>query len=195
MNISAFFLSLRAGYQSEMDDLTHDSEGRDVLRQRLADKRREMDFLVQMMELSPEMVAVVFHRAFNFRLPAVMDHLLGQEADEFPEWDSLSDAVELAPWALDLEKRVLQEPKGEWFMAVAAGLEYMASRPGTFKAAGADDQDEDEDRNESDNEEDEDGEGGNRLHVFDENDDEGAARSRKEAADDWLVEQGFDRKD
>lgn len=41
-----------------------DSEGNDALRKRLAEKRNEMAFLVQMMELAPEMVAVVFHRAF-----------------------------------------------------------------------------------------------------------------------------------
>lgn len=187
MSISPFFLELRSGYQSEMDDLTFDSEGRDVLRQRLADKRNQMDFLVQMMELSPEMVAVVFHKGFTFRLPAVMDHLLSQESDDFPEWDSLADAITLAPWAQDLAHRVLAEPRGDWFLTVAAALEYMAGRPGLVKAS---DHDDDEDQDED---EDEDGE--ERPLVFDENDDEGAARARKEAADDWMVEQGFDRKD
>ena len=62
MSLSPFFHSLRASYQSEIDDLTSDSEGRDVLRQRLAAKRREIGFLVQMMEISPEMVAVAFHQ-------------------------------------------------------------------------------------------------------------------------------------
>lgn len=191
MSISPFFLDLRSAYQSEMDDLTFDSEGRDVLRQRLADKRKEMDFLVLMMELSPEMVAVVFHKGFTFRLPAVMDHLLSQEADELPDWDSLADAVTLAPWAQDLARRVLAEPRGDWFLSVAAGLEFMAGRPAPARAA-QDGDDEDEDR--ADREEDED-EGGNGELVFDENDEEGASRARKEAADDWLVEQGFDRKD
>ena len=84
MSITPFFLDLRSAYQSEIDDLTFDSEGRDVLLQRLTDKRKEINFLVQMMELSPEMVAVIFHQGFAFRLPAVMDHLLSLEADEFP---------------------------------------------------------------------------------------------------------------
>ena len=43
MNITPFFLELRSAYQAEIDDLTFDSEGRDVLRQRLADKRRAYD--------------------------------------------------------------------------------------------------------------------------------------------------------
>ena len=193
MSISPFFLELRSGYQAEMDDLTFDSEGRDVLRQRLADKRKQIAFLVQMMEISPEMVAVVFHKGFTFRLPAVMDHVLGQESDEFPEWDTLADAIELAPWAQELAQVVLREPRGEWFLTVAAALEYMASRPGAFKSAQEGDDDHDEEGKPSrDDEDDEDGEA---SLVFDENDEESAGRARKEAAEDWLSEQGFDRKD
>ena len=56
MTISPFFKHLRSSYQSELDDLTSDSEGKDVLKQRLAEKRKELDFLKQMIELSPEMV-------------------------------------------------------------------------------------------------------------------------------------------
>ena len=40
MNLSPAFHDLRAAYQSEMDDLTSDTEGRDVLHQRLADRVR-----------------------------------------------------------------------------------------------------------------------------------------------------------
>ncbi len=128
MSISPFFLGLRSAYQSEMDDLRFDSEGRDVLHQRLAEKRGELGFLVQMMELSPEMVAVIFHQGFDFKLPAVMDHLLSHEADEFPEWRSVADGLELTPWAQYLARVVLKAPGGEWFLTVAAGLEYMAGR-------------------------------------------------------------------
>lgn len=46
MNLSPAFHQLRAAYQAEMDDLSFDSEGRDVLRQRLADKRQSIDFLL-----------------------------------------------------------------------------------------------------------------------------------------------------
>ena len=192
MTITPFFLELRSAYQSEIDDLTFDSEGRDVLGQRLADKRKEIDFLVHMMELSPEMVAVIFHRGFHFRLPGAMDHLLGLEAEDFPEWSGLADAVELTPWAQDLAEVVLKHPGGEWFLAVAAGLEFMAGQPTAASAAqGEGDESEDDDA-------DADEDGDNRPQGFDADeygdgaDDE---KTRQEAGADWLVEQGFDRKD
>ncbi len=185
MTISPFFLDLLSAYQSELDDLTFDSEGRDVLHQRLADKRQEMAFLVQMMELSPEMVAVVFHRSLTFSEPAVMDHLLTHEADELPEWSSLLEGIQMTPWAKDLADVVLKEPGGEWFMTVAAGLHYLASKP---LAAQAGQQDGDDEEDESDGDREEDG-------AHDDGAGDGDAQTRKEAGDDWMVEQGFDRKD
>ena len=186
MKISPFFLGLRSAYQSELDDLTFDSEGRDVLRQRLSERRKELDFLLQMIELSPEMVAVIFHQGFHFKLPAVMDHLLTHESDEFPDWDSLAHAVHLPPWAHDLTQVVLKEPMGEWFLTVAAGLEYMYSKPGAAPATKNDAHDDDE--------ESADEEGDDHLDAFDAAE-EGEARAREEAGADWMVEQGFDRKD
>ncbi len=185
MTISPFFADLRAAYQSEIDDLMFDSEGRDVLGQRLADKRCEINFLVQMMELSPEMVAVVFHQGFEYRLPALMDDLLTREADGFPDWSSLADCIQMAPWAQELARVVLKEPGGEWFLTVAAALEYMASRPGALAAAH-----DAGDEQEREHEDDDDG-------LVDEHDagQQDDARARKEAGDDWMVEQGFDRKD
>lgn len=182
MSITPFFLELRSAYQSELDDLRFDSEGRDVLRQRLADKRGEIGFLVHMMELSPEMVAVIFHQGFHFSLPALMDDLLSREADEFPDWASLADGIQLAPWAQDLAQVVLKEPGGEWFLAVAAGLEYMAGKPGVATA----EQDDSEEVDDDDQDDPSD--------AFD-GDEETDAKARKEAGDDWLAEQGFDRKD
>ena len=189
MTISPFFLDLRSAYQSEIDDLTFDSEGRDVLRQRLADKRKEISFLVKMMELSPEMVAVIFHQGLTFRLPAVMEHLLSHEADEFPDWSSLADGIEFAPWAQSLADVVLQEPGGEWFLTVAAGLEYMAGKPGLALSAQGDDKDEDD----KDDEHDDDSQ--DEFDLDENGDDHGNGKSRKEAGDDWMVGQGFDRKD
>ncbi len=186
MKISPYFLHLRSAYQAELDDLTFDSEGRNVLRQRLTDRRKELGFLLQMIELSPEMVAVIFHEGFKFRLPAVMDHLLTHESDELPDWSTLADALHLPPWAQELSQQVCKEPKGEWFMTVAAGLEYMYSKPMPVAAPNHDSQDDDDDgddehqddqRNELDAEEEED------------------ARRREDAGADWMVEQGFDRKE
>ncbi|OYY88706.1 MAG: hypothetical protein B7Y42_14470 [Polaromonas sp. 28-63-22] len=191
MNITPFFLDLRSAYQSEIDDLRFDSEGRDVLRQRLADKRREVGFLVLMMELSPEMVAVIFHQGFEFRLPALMDNLLSLEADEFPEWSHLADGVHMAPWAHELAQIVLKEPGGEWFLTVAAGLEYMAGKPALASAGQDDHEDQEDDEDEEADDADERTAGQDAAEEAG----EGSARARREAGDDWMVEQGFDRKD
>jgi hypothetical protein len=190
MNISPYFLDLRSAYQSEIDDLRFDSEGRDVLQQRLAGKRQQIAFLVQMMDISPEMVAVVFHRGFDFSNKAVMEHLLTQGEDSFPSWGSLGAGIELTPWARELADIVLQAPGGDQFLVVTAVLEYMAGLP---VAAGiiVSDEDEDEDDNSGQDGDDE-------LVIF-EDDGEGGqgsdARARQEAGADWLVQQGFDQKD
>ena len=54
MTLSPYFHNLRTAYRAELDDLTSDSEGKDVLQKRLTQKRKEIGFLVQMLELSPE---------------------------------------------------------------------------------------------------------------------------------------------
>jgi hypothetical protein len=192
MKISPFFLQLRSAYQAEIDDLTFDSDGQDVLRQRLAARRKEVGFLLQMMELSPEMVAVIFHQGFQFKKPAVMDHLLTHESDEFPEWDSLADAIHLLPAAQDLSRVVLKEPMGEWFLTVAAGLEYMYGKP-EGRSAPHDDESDDEQDGDDENRH----EGGNSSDPAGgpDGDDERDDRAREEAGADWLAEQGFDRKD
>ena len=190
MSISPYFLDLRSAYQSEMDDLRFDSEGRDVLQQRLAGKRGEIAFLVQMMDIHPEMVAVVFHQGFDFTGKAVMEHLLTHDEDVFPAWGSLAGGFELAPWARDLADIVLQSPGGEKFLALTAGLEYMAGLPVALGAM-ASDEDGDEDK---DNDED----GGDELVIFaddGEGGQSGDARARHEAGADWLTQQGFDQKD
>lgn len=166
-----------------MDDLSSDSEGRDVLRQRLVDKRQELGFLRQMIELSPEMVAVIFHEGFRFKQPAVMEQLLDQDTDELPGWSTLTEVVELAPWAQALADVLLAEPKGEWFMAVAAGLVYMHDKPDASRQGQGDDDTDGDDDNSDDNE------GG--LHDAEDED----ARAREQAGADWMVEQGFDAKD
>jgi hypothetical protein len=194
MSVSPYFLDLRSAYQSEMDDLRFDSEGQDVLHQRLAGKRQEMAFLVQMMDTSPEMVAVVFHQGFDFTEKAVMDHLLTHDVDVdgFPAWSSLSGGFALAPWAQDLAHIVLQAPGGEKFLTLTAGLEYMAGLPVAASIVNAEEDDD------SDDDEDSDENGDGPLVIFegdDEREQSGDARARHEAGSDWLVQQGFDAKD
>jgi hypothetical protein len=202
--MSSFFRALRASYQAEIDDLTFDSEGRDVLRQRLVTKRKEIVFLKQMMEISPEMVAVVFHRGFKFEQPAVMDHLLTLESDEFPDWDSLVDAVQLTPWAQELATVMLQEPQGAWFMTVAAGLEYLYHRapthhhegdhPGAHAEHAADEHEPGAHSGRANQRHHDHG------HDFDADDEHDHQRhdhehEHAEASSEWLEGQGFDRKD
>ena len=190
MSISPFFHNLGMAYQAELDDLSFDSEGRDVLRQRLADKRSELGFLRQMIELSPEMVAVVFHQGFHFKNPQRMAQLIGQASEDLPGWDSLADAVTLQPWARPLSLEILKEPMGDWFLTVAAGLEYLYGKPGKapMSAADGDDEDADDDTNrDRSNDRDGDGDG--------DSDDGNDGDARHEAGEDWLAEQGFDRKD
>jgi hypothetical protein len=195
MSTSAFFHQLRSAYQAELDDLRTDSEGRDVMKKRLSEKRAEMSFLVKMMETSPEMVAVVLHQAFRFNSPAVMDHVLAQDADELPQWYSISETVEVALWARELVQTILKEPLGERFMTIATALEYMHSRPLTAQERAQLDRAED---GEEDGEEDRDDVRNERHddnHTEDHDEEEADARAREEAGNDWMVEQGFDRKD
>lgn len=184
MSISPFFLELRSAYQAEIDDLTFDSEGKDVLQQRLVGKRKELGFLLQMIELNPEMVAVVLHQGFRFRLPAVMEHLLTLDADDLPAWEDLAEAVELAPWAREIAGPILAEPRGDWFLTLAAGLEFMHGKADPAQQARGDDDDQGQDEDDGQGAEGEPGE----------QDDEDE-RARDEAGADWLAEQGFDRKD
>ena len=205
MSISPFFADLRPAYQAEINDMTFDSEGQDVLRKRLTERRRELGFLLQMMELSPEMVAVIFHNGFEFKKPAVMDHLLSQESDELPEWSTLADAVLLPPWAQELAAVVLKQPMGDWFLTVAAGLEYMYSKHDGSLAEVDSDEDDGDDKADGDSDSDSDSDrdsdsGDDRADPVngpdgDGADDERAVRDREAAGADWMAEQGFDRKE
>jgi hypothetical protein len=193
---SPFFYQLRSAYQAELDDLRTDSEGHDVLRKRLAEKRQEINFLVKMMELSPEMVAVVLHQAFRFTSPATMDHLLGQDADDLPAWDAVRDTVEIATWARDIVQSVLREPAGEWFMTIAAALEYMHHKPLTAdERRRMESEDADGDEDGARDRDDVRVERHDDNHTEDHDEEEADARAREDAGNDWMVEQGFDRKE
>ncbi len=183
MSLSPFFHHLRSAYQAELDDLASDSEGTNVLSKKLAERRKELGFLMSMLELSPEMVAVVFHQGFRFKRTNVMEDLVRQESEELPEWDTLSDSVDLMPWAQNLAQQVLEQPAGPWFMSVAAALEYLLTKPDARFAQADDADDEDDDR--EDIERDPDG--------MDE--DERQSRVSEEEGAAWMVEQGFDHKD
>ena len=194
MKLSSYFRDLNSAYQAELDDLTSDSEGKDVLRRRLQDKRREMGFLVQMIDISPEMVAVVFHQAFRFRGAAATFEPMFRLRDSFelPDWHSLAGAVALEPWAEPLAEAVLCQPGGEQFLTLAAALEYLQQNSRGLLSAGSD----------ADEAQDDDSEGDVEDNYDDEHDEMSAddardpqtAQSREEAGDGWLSDVGFERK-
>ena len=192
MKLSSYFRDLNSAYQAELDDLASDSEGKDVLRRRLQDKRSEIGFLVQMIDISPEMVAVVFHQAFRFRgAAATFEPVLRlRDSFELPDWHSLASAVALEPWAEPLAETVLCQPGGEQFLTLAAALEYLQQhgQGASQSASGADSAEDDEDSGE-DNHDDEHDE----MSADDARDPQ-TARSREEAGDGWLSDVGFERK-
>jgi hypothetical protein len=90
--------------------------------------------------------------------------------------------------------QILQEPMGEWFLSVAAALEYMHSKPlsaDNRPAVSKDDADKDEHNDNLSRIEGSD----DHREATAEDGDEADALAREEAGNDWLAAQGFDRKD
>ena len=196
MKISPYFHDLRSAYQAELDDLLSDSEGKDVLRKRLAEKRNEIAFLVQMMELAPEMVAVVFHHGFRFTKPAAIERVLGLPVDGLPDWQEIAHAVALEPWAQSLAQTVLREPQGARFMTVAGGLEYLHQHARmAAHAASALHADGDHAQEGADGEDALEHDDDFNMLSADDAADPSNSRTRDEASSNWLAEAGFDRKD
>ena len=193
MRLSPFFHQLRSAYVAEIEDLSHDTDGAFVLQQRLTQRRGELEFLVHMLELSPEMVAVVLHKAFVFHTPSAMHQVLCCEPEDLPEWDSLGNAVTLAAWAQPLVGTIRAQAAGDWFMTVAAALEYLYFRPSTHhqEAGHHDNAHHDEHATHTNTRHHDHG------HDFDA-DDERSHRNdqdHEEDSTDGLEGQGFDRKD
>lgn len=192
MHVSPFFHNLRTAYLAELDDMRHDSEGQVVLDRRLAERRGEVAFLVNMLELAPEMVAVVLHKAFRFTSVPAMERLLACEPENLPAWESLRAGIEVAPWAMPTVKLLREQAAGDNFLCVAAALEYMAGST-RFAADGMAQGDDTDDANDAGYEDDQDEGARQPLSADDLDDADG--QTREEARADWLADQGFDRKD
>ena len=84
---------------------------------------------------------------------------------------------------------ILKEPMGDWFLTVAAGLEYMyhrqtpLQRPPSMKTTTKTTKTTDHEARDDDH-----------RRTTDDDDDQ-RRQAREEAGADWMVEQGFDRKD
>lgn len=188
MRLSPFFHQLRSAYVAEIEDLSHDTDGAFILQQRLVQRRDELEFLVHMLELSPEMVAVVLHKAFAFRAPLAIEQMLRCEPEDLPDWESLADTITIAPWADAMVQTIRAQPAGDWFMTVAAGAEYMLGMTGRPIAESATDHDDDDSHQSADQDDDQ-------TYLSADDDMGSDAKARDEASADWMVEQGFDRKD
>jgi hypothetical protein len=183
VKISLYFEELNKAYQAEIEDLRSDSEGKNVLNRRLADKRSQFNELLSMIDYAPEMVAPVFHNAITFNDPKQLLSLLTLEPDAFPAWESVASLVDFEPWADKLITSVLGEPNGADFLIKVVCLEFLF---GQITKHGS----------------------GQEFNQFDASDSsevndmaEGSADSEDNAQDleqagsDWLVEQGFDRRE
>lgn len=141
MTGSPYFQDLSAAYQAELDDLRTDSEGTDVLRRRLADKRAQFAAMLPLLDTDPLLLAPALHGAFAFpagRVPA-LEALMAADPGEGPLWSAIAPAAQVAGWAAPLVDLALHEPGGEAFLALAAALEYAAARTRPSADAGLED--------------------------------------------------------
>lgn len=193
MKLSHFFEGLASAYDAELEDLRSDSEGNDILRKRLAAKREQVPMLLSMLKSNPEMVAVAFHGGIKFLNPLVLESLASKEPARFPTWKELKGALVMEAWAEKLSALVLENADGEQFMVTAACLEYL-NKSGKSRANSPSNAEEHNEEDEEDSEADE-----GRYHLDtrngsgDEYDED--QQDLEEAGADWLVQQGFDRKD
>ena len=191
MHVSPFFHNLRSAYLAELDDMRHDSEGQFVLDRRLAERRSEVAFLVNMLEVAPEMVAVVLHKAFRFTSTPAMEKLLACEPEALSTWESLQKTIDIAPWAQPTVQLLREQAAGDNFLSIAAALEYMAGSTRHTPAHAGDEDDNEEEADNADADKDKDDH--QPLSADDLDDADG--QTREEAHADWMADQGFDRKD
>lgn len=172
MKLSSFFKELSKTYAYEIEDLTYDSGGGNVLKSRLKVKRDQFRELLPMIEFEPVMVVAAFHRAFRFGDKALMEKLVSAKPGSFPPWKALAATISMEPWAEKLAQAALKAEGGEQFMQTAAGLEFILSGIGATAAAG---------------------EAAPTVKESDD-DEEDADKDLGEDGEDYLSDQGFDRR-
>ncbi len=195
MKLSRYFQELMLAYKAELDDMRTDSEGKDVMRFRLKEKREQLPFLIAMMAENPEMLAPAFHGAFMFMNPLSFESIVSKEGNKLPSWKSLSSAVKLEPWAEKMAKEVLADEAGDRFMVTAACLEYLNRGQQTRAQAVQTVDDEESENDDGFNDQEESDVDGHYGRYGRDDGDDGDDRDLEEAGADWLAEQGFDRKD
>ena len=136
MKLSPYFKELSSAYAYEIEDLSYDSGGANVLKSRLKVKREKFTDLLPMIEFEPVMVAPAFHGAFSFSDKVMLEKLVAAKPGGFPTWKKMAATLKMEPWAEKLAQKALKSEGGEQFMLVAAGLEFILSGLGAAVAAG-----------------------------------------------------------
>ena len=178
MSTFAYYRDFLQSYQAELDDLFSDSDGKNVLEKRLAEKRKSFNDILSMIEYSPEMVAVAFFNAFSFlRKDTVHQAMHSVPGDDgFPQWEDFAQSLHIKEWAQPLIAACLKTAEGNAFLVKTAVLEFLRVNASAFAGGDYDEADEHEESS-RDRFDDED---------LDDREDLG------EAGGDWLSEQGFD---
>ena len=171
MKLSPFFKDLSKTYAYEIEDLTYDSGGSNVLKSRLKVKRDQFSELLPMIEFEPVMVVAALHGAFHFSDKALMEKLVSGKPGSHPAWKALAATIKMEPWADKLAQAALNSEGGEQFMQTAAGLEYILSGLGATAAAGEEER-----------------------AVKEAGDDGDESQDLGEDGEDYLSDQGFERR-
>ena len=173
MITSPYFADLYASYRNEIADNMTDSEGRNVMQERLASLRHEFLAYVQMMEIDPLIVAVLFYKAFEFHNNDALIAALRLDPGKVQlSWAKLEKSVGVAPWATEMVRMALADPYGSTFLVIAACLEYLrANDVGDVLPRGEEEP---------------------REPVDEIDEDDSPDDDLGERGDDWLIQQGFD---
>ena len=163
MNISAYFTELIKYYRSELHDLTSDCDDKNILKNRLADKRSEFKKLIPMIHQYPELVAVIFHGQLTIYDKEIINRIINLEPSDFPDWSSCANIIHFSEETQPIAKQLLEIDKGDEFLIKVACLEYLF-------------------HNISDDEE-----------SLEENTDEAEEENEQSKSELWLEQQGFDR--
>ena len=173
MKISPYFSQLKESYQSEIDDLRFDSEGKDVLNARLTVKRQLFKELLPMMEIAPEMVAATFHGSITVNDREQMETFVLEGPGALASWEVVSGSLTVRADQAHLIGLALTRDGGDEFLVTMACLQFLFDMPEESSASEMDDD----------------------LGMSDEDSDEpGDQEAGTDKAEDWLNEHGFDRR-
>ena len=177
MKISPYFSQLKESYQSEIDDLRFDSEGKDVLNARLTVKRQLFKELLPMMEIAPEMVAATFHGSITVNDREQMETFVLEGPGALASWEVVSGSLTVRADLAPLIGLALTSDGGDEFLVTMACLQFLFAVQEQTIAS-----EEDEDLSIAEEQGDEQG------------DEAGDQEAGTDKAEDWLSEHGFDRR-